>query len=51
MENLRLEVNREQVENFDYDCPGRCPLSTACLGGRDESYRGFFEPRLVTTYY
>ena len=39
------------MKSFDYDCPGRCPLTTTCLGGRDESFRGFFEPRLVTTYY
>jgi hypothetical protein len=39
------------MKSFDYDCPGRCPLATTCLGARDESYRGLFEPRLVTTYY
>jgi hypothetical protein len=39
------------MKSFDYDCPGRCPLATTCLGARDELYRGLFEPRLVTTYY
>jgi hypothetical protein len=39
------------MKSFDYDCPGRCPLTTTCLGARDEHYRTFFEPRLVTTYY
>jgi hypothetical protein len=39
------------MKSFDYRCPGRCPLSGACLGARDPAYRGLFEPRLVTTYY
>lgn len=39
------------MKSFDYQCPGRCPLATDCLGARDEFYRGFFEPSLVTTYY
>lgn len=39
------------IKSFDYTCPGRCPLATTCLGARDESYRAYFEPRLVTTYY
>lgn len=39
------------MKSFDYDCPGHCPLATTCLGARDEHYRAFFEPRLVTTYY
>ena len=39
------------MKSFDYHCPGSCPLASACLGARDEDYRGLFEPRLVTTYY
>jgi hypothetical protein len=39
------------MKSFDFNCPGRCPLATTCLGAREELYRGFFEPRLVTTYY
>ncbi len=39
------------MKSFDYNCPGHCPLATTCLGAREELYRGFFEPRLVTTYY
>ena len=39
------------MKSFDYQCPGRCPLTTTCLGAGDEAYRTFFEPRLVTTYY
>jgi hypothetical protein len=39
------------MKSFEYDCPGRCPLATTCLGAGDEFYRTFFEPRLVTTYY
>ena len=39
------------MKSFEYHCPGRCPLSGICLGSRDEFYRTFFEPRLVTTYY
>ncbi len=39
------------MKSFDYECPGRCPLATTCLGARDEVYRTFFEPRLVTTFY
>lgn len=39
------------MKSFDYECPGRCPLSIICLGARNETYRTLFEPRLVTTYY
>jgi hypothetical protein len=39
------------MKSFDYECPGRCPLATTCLGAREKLYRTFFEPRLVTTYY
>jgi hypothetical protein len=39
------------MKSFEYRCPGRCPLSGACLGSSDEFHRTFFEPRLVTTYY
>jgi len=39
------------MKSFDYQCPGRCPLATTCLGARDELYRTLFEPRLVTTFY
>jgi hypothetical protein len=39
------------TKSFDYRCPGRCPLASACLGARDENYRSLFEPHLVTTYY
>ena len=38
-------------KSFDYECPGRCPLAAACPGARDEFYKSFYEPRLVTTYY
>jgi hypothetical protein len=39
------------MKSFDYECPGRCPMAVTCLGARDEFYRTFFEPRLVTTFY
>ncbi len=37
--------------SFRYDCPGRCPLSGACIGSTDDGYRALFEPMVETIYY
>lgn len=36
---------------FTYQCPGRCPLSAACLGADDTHYSTLLEPNIVTIHY
>lgn len=36
---------------FTYDCPGKCPLATTCLGAQDDAYRSLLEPNITTIHY
>jgi len=39
------------MRSFDYDCPGRCPLSGACKGSMDLAYATLFETEVTTVFY
>jgi hypothetical protein len=39
------------MRSFNYECPGRCPLSGVCRGSLDPDYAALYETQLTTIYY